>query len=126
MSSGAADTQLYRTMLLIRRFEEAVNDLFLRGEVYGSTHLCIGQEAVSAGVASVMGERDDEVSCERPAHTAARSSRLSSVISSRRRAASSNRRLVAASCISSCSVWISRPRSSGGTSARSKTADRCG
>jgi TPP-dependent pyruvate/acetoin dehydrogenase alpha subunit len=45
---------LYRQMVLIRRFEETVHDLFLRGEVYGSTHLCIGQEAVSAGVASVL------------------------------------------------------------------------
>jgi TPP-dependent pyruvate/acetoin dehydrogenase alpha subunit len=41
-------------MLLIRVFEEKVYDLFLRGEVYGSTHLCNGQEAVSAGVASVL------------------------------------------------------------------------
>jgi len=51
-------TDLYRTMLLIRRFEEAVYDLFLRGEVYGSTHLCIGQEAVSAGVAGAMSDKD--------------------------------------------------------------------
>ncbi len=29
----------------------------------------------------------------------------------------------AASCISSCKVWMSRPRSSGGTSVRSNTAD---
>lgn len=49
---------LYRTMLLIRLFEERVYDLFLRGEVYGSTHLCNGQEAVSAGVASVLSAED--------------------------------------------------------------------
>jgi TPP-dependent pyruvate/acetoin dehydrogenase alpha subunit len=49
---------LYRQMVLIRRFEETVHDLFLRGEVYGSTHLCIGQEAVSAGVTSVLTDAD--------------------------------------------------------------------
>jgi TPP-dependent pyruvate/acetoin dehydrogenase alpha subunit len=50
--------ELYRTMVLIRRFEEAVHNLFLRGEIYGSTHLCIGQEAVSAGTASVLRQDD--------------------------------------------------------------------
>ncbi len=49
---------LLRRMVLIRRFEEAVHSLFLRGEVYGSTHLCNGQEAVSAGVASVLRPED--------------------------------------------------------------------
>lgn len=51
-------TDQLRTMVLIRRFEEAVQRLFLRGEVYGSTHLCIGQEAVSAGVAAAMEDAD--------------------------------------------------------------------
>ena len=50
--------ELYRQMVLIRRFEEAVHRLFLRGEVYGSTHLCNGQEAVSVGVASCLGPDD--------------------------------------------------------------------
>jgi TPP-dependent pyruvate/acetoin dehydrogenase alpha subunit len=45
-------------MRLIRCFEEAVQTLFLRGEVHGTTHLYIGQEAVATGVASVLGERD--------------------------------------------------------------------
>ncbi len=49
---------LYRQMVLIRRFEEAVQALFLRGKVFGSTHLCIGQEAVSAGVCSVVQAKD--------------------------------------------------------------------
>jgi TPP-dependent pyruvate/acetoin dehydrogenase alpha subunit len=48
----------YRQMLRIRRFEETVQELFLKGEVYGTTHLCIGHEAVSVGVASVLGETD--------------------------------------------------------------------
>jgi TPP-dependent pyruvate/acetoin dehydrogenase alpha subunit len=49
---------LLRTMLLIRCFEEASYALFGRGEVYGSMHLCHGQEAVSAGVASALGPQD--------------------------------------------------------------------
>ena len=50
--------ELYRRMLLIRGFEDRVQSLFLRGEVYGTTHLYSGQEAVATGVASVLGERD--------------------------------------------------------------------
>jgi TPP-dependent pyruvate/acetoin dehydrogenase alpha subunit len=49
---------LYRRMRLIRGLEELVQSLFLRDEVYGTTHLYCGQEAVAVGVASVLGERD--------------------------------------------------------------------
>jgi TPP-dependent pyruvate/acetoin dehydrogenase alpha subunit len=49
---------LYRRMVLIRRFEEAVQSLFTKGEVYGTTHLYSGQEAVAVGVASNLDERD--------------------------------------------------------------------
>ena len=49
---------IYRRMLLIRGFEELVQSLFLRGEVYGTTHLYSGQEAVATGVASLLEERD--------------------------------------------------------------------
>jgi TPP-dependent pyruvate/acetoin dehydrogenase alpha subunit len=50
--------RLYRQMLLIRGFEELVQSLFLKGEVYGTTHLYCGQEAVATGVASLLEERD--------------------------------------------------------------------
>lgn len=50
--------ELYRTMRLIRRFEETVQALFLRGEVHGTTHLYIGQEAVATGVGSVLSAGD--------------------------------------------------------------------
>ena len=33
----------YRSMVLIRRFEELIQSLFLRGEIYRTTHLYIGQ-----------------------------------------------------------------------------------
>ncbi len=49
---------IYRQMLLIRGFEDLVQSLFLAGEVYGTTHLYSGQEAVATGVASVLEERD--------------------------------------------------------------------
>jgi acetoin:2,6-dichlorophenolindophenol oxidoreductase subunit alpha len=51
-------TSIYRQMLLIRGFEDLVQSLFLKGEVYGTTHLYSGQEAVATGVASLLEERD--------------------------------------------------------------------
>ena len=50
--------ELYRRMLLIRRFEDTVQSLFQRGEVHGTTHLYSGQEAVATGVGSVLGTED--------------------------------------------------------------------
>src|SRR6201989_2043077 len=49
---------LFRTMALIRCFEQLIQALFLRGEIYGTTHLYSGQEAVATGVCSVLEERD--------------------------------------------------------------------
>jgi TPP-dependent pyruvate/acetoin dehydrogenase alpha subunit len=54
----AVAVDLYRRMLLIRRFEEAVQRLFQRGEVHGTTHLYIGQEAGAVGVCSVLEQGD--------------------------------------------------------------------
>jgi TPP-dependent pyruvate/acetoin dehydrogenase alpha subunit len=51
-------TAIYRQMVLIRGFEDLVQSLFLKGEVYGTTHLYSGQEAVATGVASLLEERD--------------------------------------------------------------------
>ena len=50
--------ELYRSMVLIRGFEDLIQSLFLRGEIYGTTHLYTGQEAVAVGVASVLEDRD--------------------------------------------------------------------
>jgi acetoin:2,6-dichlorophenolindophenol oxidoreductase subunit alpha len=49
---------IYRRMLVIRGFEDLVQSLFLAGEVYGTTHLYSGQEAIATGVASVLEARD--------------------------------------------------------------------
>src|SRR5689334_42966 len=45
-------------MRLIRGFEDLVQSLFLKGEVYGTTHLYSGQEAVATGVAGLPEDRD--------------------------------------------------------------------
>jgi pyruvate dehydrogenase E1 component alpha subunit len=49
---------LYRTMLLIRRFEERAGQLYGMGLIGGFCHLYIGQEAVAAGVQSIKRPED--------------------------------------------------------------------
>jgi TPP-dependent pyruvate/acetoin dehydrogenase alpha subunit len=68
-SSEDAELQLdlHRRMFTIRRLEEMVQSLFLRGEVYGTTHLYNGQEAVAVGFASAL-ESDDRVACTYRGH----------------------------------------------------------
>src|SRR5690242_6978485 len=58
---------LYRRMLVIRGVEDRVQSLFLRGEVYGTTHLYSGQEAVAVGFSSVL-EEGDRVACTYRGH----------------------------------------------------------
>jgi acetoin:2,6-dichlorophenolindophenol oxidoreductase subunit alpha len=50
----------YGRMRLIRRFEQEIHRLFLKGEVHGTTHLSAGQEAVPVGVCSAL-DPDDYV-----------------------------------------------------------------
>jgi len=57
---------LYREMLLIRRFEERCNALFLQGKIPSTLHLYIGQEAVAVGVSSVLREDDYVLGTHRP------------------------------------------------------------
>jgi TPP-dependent pyruvate/acetoin dehydrogenase alpha subunit len=52
------DLQLYRTMLLIRRFEERLLDEFSTGRLVGTTHAYIGQEADAAGIFSELSSDD--------------------------------------------------------------------
>src|SRR5690349_5976768 len=47
-----------RSMLLIRAFEDSVQQLFMQGLVPGTTHLCQGQEGVSVGAISAMAPDD--------------------------------------------------------------------
>jgi len=43
-----------RQMLLIRRFEEKLDELFSSGVIRGTSHLCAGQEAVACGVCAAL------------------------------------------------------------------------
>ena len=62
-------------MLLIRRFEEKVEEQFRAGELPGFLHVAIGQEAVAVGVASAMAEGDVFASTHRAhGHALARGS----------------------------------------------------
>jgi acetoin:2,6-dichlorophenolindophenol oxidoreductase subunit alpha len=59
--------ELFREMLLIRRFEEKVEERFRAGELPGFLHVCIGQEAVAAGVCAAL-QRDDVIASTHRAH----------------------------------------------------------
>jgi pyruvate dehydrogenase E1 component alpha subunit len=48
----------FSTMVRIRHFEDKVQELFMSGQIGGTTHLCQGQEAVSVGSISAMGQGD--------------------------------------------------------------------
>jgi pyruvate dehydrogenase E1 component alpha subunit len=58
--------RLYREMLLIRQFEERVNELYLQGKIPSTLHLYIGQEAVAAGVCAALRPDDYVLSTHRP------------------------------------------------------------
>ncbi len=57
---------LYREMLLIRRFEERCNALFLQGKIPSTLHLYIGQEAVAVGVCAALRPDDYVLGTHRP------------------------------------------------------------
>ena len=59
--------RMYRTMLLIRRFEEQAVAFFQSGELRGSLHPCIGQEATAVGAVFAL-RRDDYVTCTYRGH----------------------------------------------------------
>ena len=58
---------LFREMLVIRRFEEKVEERFRAGELPGFLHVAIGQEAVASGVCAAL-EPDDVISSTHRAH----------------------------------------------------------
>ena len=55
----------YRRMLLIRRFEETLDELFRGGSISGTTHLCAGQEAVAVGACAALAPTDQVLSNHR-------------------------------------------------------------
>jgi pyruvate dehydrogenase E1 component alpha subunit len=65
--------EFFREMLLIRRFEEKVEEQFRAGELPGFLHVAIGQEAVAVGVCRALEERDVIASTHRAhGHTIAK------------------------------------------------------
>ena len=54
-------------MVVIRRFEEMVEERFRAGELPGFLHVCIGQEAVAVGVCAALGD-DDVIGSTHRAH----------------------------------------------------------
>jgi pyruvate dehydrogenase E1 component alpha subunit len=57
--------ELYRQMLLIRRFEEKAGQLYGMGLIGGFCHLYIGQEAVVVGMQSILEEGDTVITAYR-------------------------------------------------------------
>ena len=56
---------LYATMRRIRAFEERTSELFEEGAIKGTAHLCVGQEAVAAGVCAALNDDDYVASTHR-------------------------------------------------------------
>ena len=72
---------LYRTMVLIRRFEDRVKFLFLEGIMPGTIHQYQGQEAVAAGVCAALRPDDVITSTHRPhGHAIARGLSVESIM----------------------------------------------
>jgi len=51
-------SELYKKLVLVRRFEEKVDELFRQGKIYGSVHTSVGQEAVAVGVGEALEGKD--------------------------------------------------------------------
>lgn len=51
-------SKILQQMMIIRKFEEKLNDLFSRGLLFGTSHLCIGQEATAVGACSALKKED--------------------------------------------------------------------
>jgi pyruvate dehydrogenase E1 component alpha subunit len=73
--------EFLREMLLIRRFEERVEERFRAGELPGFLHVAIGQEAIAVGVCQAMDEGDVFASTHRAhGHTLARGTHPNAVM----------------------------------------------
>ncbi len=57
----------YRQMLIIRKFEETVRNLYQQGRIRGSFHPCVGQEAVAVGGCWAV-RKDDFMTCTYRGH----------------------------------------------------------
>jgi pyruvate dehydrogenase E1 component alpha subunit len=57
--------EMYRRMVLIRKFEDAVYDVYSRGIMPGLAHLYTGMEAVAVGVCLTLSQQDNITSTHR-------------------------------------------------------------
>jgi TPP-dependent pyruvate/acetoin dehydrogenase alpha subunit len=57
----------YRQMLVIRKFEEAIRNLYQQGKIRGSFHPCVGQEATAVGGCWAL-RKDDYMTCTYRGH----------------------------------------------------------
>src|ERR1022692_4066456 len=65
--TGPLPEDLYRTIALIRRFEERAMELVKSGDIVSGIHPCIGQEAVAAGIGAAL-RRDDVMMANHRGH----------------------------------------------------------
>ena len=59
--------ELHRMMMLIRLFEEALEEMFSRGLLHGTMHLSIGQEATATGACLAL-QKDDLITSTHRGH----------------------------------------------------------
>ena len=59
--------EAYRQMLIIRKFEEAIRDLYQKGQIRGSFHPCVGQEATAVGGCWAL-QKEDYLTCTYRGH----------------------------------------------------------
>src|SRR5215510_599790 len=57
----------YRQMLVIRKFEETIRNLYQQGKIRGSFHPCVGQEATAVGGCWAL-RQDDYMTCTYRGH----------------------------------------------------------
>jgi acetoin:2,6-dichlorophenolindophenol oxidoreductase subunit alpha len=60
-------TRMYRRMVMIRLFEEQVNELYTRALMPGLAHLYVGEEAVAVGICEAL-QRDDYITSTHRGH----------------------------------------------------------
>lgn len=56
---------MYQKMVEIRKFEDRVHELFMKGKLPGFVHLYAGEEAIAVGVCAYLSEKDSIVSTHR-------------------------------------------------------------
>jgi len=56
---------LYRSLVLIREFENALDQLFASGIMRGTAHFCVGQEATAVGLSAALKKGDYVISYHR-------------------------------------------------------------